>query len=92
MPLDELHIASLVVHAVPCRLDAVAGAIATQPDAEIHASTANGKLIVTLEAPTAAAMTARVADLQRLDGELSAALVYQCADSLDAMSQEMPHA
>jgi nitrate reductase NapD len=33
-----------------------------------------------------------VSSIQRIDGVLSAALVYQCADSLDAMNEEIPHA
>ena len=35
-------------------------------------------------------MMSQVAAIQRTDGVLSAALVYQCADSLDAMNEEMP--
>ena len=37
-------------------------------------------------------MTARVADIQHIDGVLGAALVYQCVDSLDAMNEEIPDA
>ena len=92
MPSDELHIASLVVHATPRHLTAVAQAVASIPDAKIHATSANGKLVVTLEAPTGEAMTRKVADIQRIDGVLSAALVYQCVDTLDAMNEEIPDA
>ncbi len=92
MVLDELHIASLVVHATPRRLDAVTSEIAALPDAFVHASSANGKLVVTLEAPTSEAMTRQVSCIQHIDGVLSAALVYQCADSLDAMNEEVPDA
>ena len=88
----ELHIASLVVHAAPGRLESVAAAIAALPDALVHASSANGKLVVTLEAQTAEAMTQGVACIQRIDGVLSAALVYQCADSVDAMNEEISDA
>ena len=92
MLLDELHIASLVVHSTPRRLQSVAEAVAALPGACVHASSARGKLVVTLEAPTAEAITAAVASIQRLDGVLSAALVYQCADSLEAMNEEIPDA
>jgi nitrate reductase NapD len=92
MPIDELHIASLVVHSSPRRLQSVAEAVAALPGARVHASSARGKLVVTLEAPTAEAMTAAVASIQRLDGVLSAALVYQCADSLEAMNEEIADA
>lgn len=92
MALEELHIASLVVHAAPRRLDTVASEVATLPGARVHASSANGKLVVTLEAPTSEAMTRQVSCIQHIDGVLSAALVYQCADSLDAMNEEISDA
>ena len=46
MTSEEPHIASLVVHASPRRIERVAGAIAAIPCAEVHASTASGKLVV----------------------------------------------
>jgi periplasmic nitrate reductase NapD len=89
---EELHIASLVVHAAPKRVTAIDQAITVLPGAVVHAHTRNGKLVVTLEAATADAMTRQVAGIQRLDGVLSAALVYQCADTLDTMNEEVPDA
>jgi periplasmic nitrate reductase NapD len=89
---EELHIASLVVHSTPHRLERVAGAIAAMRGALIHASSANGKLVVTLEAPTSEAMTQCVLAIQHLDGVLSATLVYQGADTLDAMNEEIADA
>jgi len=89
---EELHIASLVVHTTPRRMATVEPAIAALPNALVHASSANGKLVVTLEARTAEVMSALVAGIQRIDGVLSAALVYQCADSLEAMNEEISDA
>ncbi|MDN3919153.1 chaperone NapD [Roseateles violae] len=88
--LAELHISSLVVHSTPKRIERVAEAIAAIPGAEVHARSAAGKLVVTLETDTAQQMSAIVAEIQRTEGVLSAALVYQCVDSLDAMNEEMP--
>lgn len=92
MLTEELHIASLVIHSTPRRLPSVTDAIAALPGALVHASSANGKAVVTLEAPNAESMTAMVASIQHIDGVLSATLVYQCADSLDAMNEEIPDA
>ena len=92
MPPEELHIASLVVHSMPRRLARVADTIAALSGAQVHASSLNGKLVVTLEAPTSEEMTHRVSAIQHIDGVLSAALVYQCADSLDAMNEEIANA
>jgi periplasmic nitrate reductase NapD len=92
MPVDELHIASLVVHAAPRRQAAVADGIAALQGAVVHAASGHGKLDVTLEAPSSDAMTQAVAHIQHIDGVLSAALVYQCSDRLDAMNEELPDA
>lgn len=92
MAPDELHIASLVIHSTPRRRETVAMAIAALPGAIVHAVSDNGKLVVTFEAPTAEAMTGQVTEIQRTDGVLSAALVYQCADRLDVMNEEISDA
>jgi len=90
--LEELHIASLVVHAAPGRVTRVSEMVASIPGAKVHASSPLGKLVVTLETSTADEMMSKVVGIQRADGVLSAALVYQCADSLDAMNEEIPDA
>jgi nitrate reductase NapD len=87
---EELHIAGVVVHAAPKRRARVEHAIAALPGAEIHGSSDAGKIVVTLEAATDREMGDQLYGIQRIDGVLSAALVYQCADSLDAMNEEMP--
>ncbi|HMN79773.1 MAG TPA: chaperone NapD [Burkholderiaceae bacterium] len=89
---EELHIASVVVHATPRRAPLIAEAIAAMGGAQVHARTDGGKLVVTLEADSASAMTGSVSRIQHLDGVLSVALVYQCADSLQAMNEEIPDA
>lgn len=88
----ELHIAGVVVHCAPSRVAAVSDAVARLPDSLVHASSGRGKLVVTLEAATSEALAGRIDEIHRIDGVLSAALVYQCADSLAAMNEEMPDA
>lgn len=85
----ELHIASLVVHAPPSRVSRIACAILDLPGAQVHATSSAGKLVVTLEAASAGEITRRVGDIQHIDGVLSAALVYQCSDTLQAMNEEI---
>lgn len=91
-PGEQLHIASLVVYAAPSRVAQVGATIHALVGAQVHAATESGKLIVTLEAESAPAMTATISQVQHIDGVLSAALVYQCADTLQAMNEEMPDA
>ena len=87
---DEVHIASLVVHAAPSRVATVTQAIRALREARVHAVSEAGKVVVTLETDTSAAMTDQIEAMRRLPGVLSAVLVYQCADSLEAMNEEMP--
>lgn len=86
----ELHIASLVVQAVAADTASVAAAIAQLPGSEVHAMSPQGKLIVTLEAASADEMLAAITLIQRSPGVLTAALVYQCADTLATMNEEIP--
>ena len=88
----ELHITSLVVHSTPKRVKGVSELIASMPGAVVHAASPAGKLVVTLEAGTGDEILSQINGIQRTDGVLSAALVYQCADSLDAMNEEIPDA
>ena len=92
MTSAELQIASLVVHAAPRRLERVASEVAAIPGGEVHASAPNGKLVVTLEASSGDEMSRKVATIGRIDGVLSTALVYQCADTLEAMNEEIDDA
>lgn len=88
----ELHIAGVVVHCAPSRVARVSDAVARLADSVVHAASDRGKLVVTLEAATSEALADRIGAIHRIDGVLSAALVYQCADSLAAMNEEMPDA
>ncbi|WP_454673661.1 chaperone NapD [Achromobacter pestifer] len=85
----ELHITSMVVHALPQRLPDVRAAILAIVGSEIHGASDTGKLVVTLEAPSTDDMMARISEIQRLDGVLASALVYQHADTLAAMNEEI---
>ena len=89
---EDVHISSLVVHAVPKRLQRVEETIAIMPGARVHGSSPNGKLVVTLDADSADEMLSRIGEIQRTDGVLSAALVYQFSDTVEAMDEEIPDA
>jgi nitrate reductase NapAB chaperone NapD len=66
MEIAELHISSLVVHAAPARARRSGQALGDLDGARVHASSARGKLVLTLEQPSAAAMTDAVLAIQRL--------------------------
>ena len=86
----ELHIAGVVVHAMPQRLSAVRDALSVLPGACVHGDSPQGKLVVTLEADGADPLLATLRHIQTMHGVVSASLVYQCADSLEAMNEVLP--
>ena len=87
----ELHIAGIVVHAAPQGAQRIAESIAAMPGAEVHATSRDGKLVVTLEASSAREIASCIEEIQRLEHVISAALVYQHNEALDAMMEEVSH-
>ena len=86
---EEVHVAGIVVHVHPGHADAVAQAVARFSGAQLHAAAPNGRLVVTLEAASAAAIAERMEAIQRLKGVSFCALVYQHNESLEAMTEEL---
>jgi nitrate reductase NapD len=59
--------------------------------AQIHGADASGKLVVTLEAPTSAAILDQVAAIRLARGVLNVAMVYQHAEPLESLNTEILH-
>ncbi|HEV8502115.1 MAG TPA: chaperone NapD [Casimicrobiaceae bacterium] len=83
------HVAGVVVHVVPSRLEVVAGAIAAIAGAQVHASSAAGKLVVTLEGAASDVIVAALECIRRLPGVLAATLVYQHAEDEHAAREPL---
>lgn len=99
---EELHIASLVVHALPARLPTVSRRITALPLACVHGASPAGKLVVTLEGDSAHHIVDQVGAIQHIPGVLNVALVYQhiepvehsehiAARRLQPMTHKDPH-
>ena len=76
MSARETHISSLVVHARPECFAGIDRAIAALPGAEIAIADPSGKMVVTLETKSQAAVADALTTITLLDGVLSAALVF----------------
>ena len=85
---EEFHVSSLIVHGAPALLPAISAAIAILPGAEIHASDAAGKLIVTLETDSDSEISERIEAIRALDGVFAASLVYHQVEDADAAETE----
>lgn len=80
IPVEEIHIASLVVRCRPERMAELKRAIRALPAAEIPADDAVGKLVVTLEAGSERAIRQQLEMIGALPGVLSATLVAHHAE------------
>lgn len=88
---DELHIASLVVHVVPTSLTGVTQAVTDIDGMVVHGTHPSGKLVVTLEGPSAASVLDRVSQIEHLQGVINVSLVYQHAEAWHSLNQEVKH-
>ena len=76
------HIASLVVQAWPERMPQVEAELASLPGVETHGSNGAGKLIVTVESRSDAAMIETITLIETAQGVVTASLVYHHAEEL----------
>ena len=75
-----MNVSSAIVYATPGRADSLRTELAALPGVEIHAETADGRFIVTVEDAPGRSAADTVMQLHRLDGILIAATVYQYCD------------
>jgi nitrate reductase NapD len=87
----EVHIAGIVVHANPQRLQNIREAIAALARVEVHGASAQGKIVLTVEAPTAAEILRWIDAIHQIEGVFSAAIVYQHSEDLDSMNEEISY-
>src|SRR5262249_29543660 len=71
------HVAGVAIHTLPSALDRVSSTVAGIPGARVHASSAAGKLVVTLEGTATGEIVAGLDAIRRLTGVIDASLVYQ---------------
>ena len=76
-----MNISSAVVLAQPGRLELVRSGLGTLPGVEIHAVSEEGKLIVTIETDGDGPMADAFEAINRLDGVLSASMVFHQIES-----------
>ncbi|ABM01185.1 chaperone NapD [Shewanella amazonensis] len=87
---QEYHVTSLVVHAAPSQANVISDAIDALPGAEVHATSPEGKLVVTLEGSTQRAILDNVEAINALNGVLSSSLIYHQSEQEQQVSEETP--
>lgn len=90
MSLNEVHISSLVVHAVPEYLSLIKRQIESFAGAEIYGESAAGKLVVVIETQNQGYITDTIDAINQLEHVLSTALVFhQIETDLDALDADV---
>jgi nitrate reductase NapD len=79
---DELHLASILVHARPEATDDVAAVIGTM-GWEVHLRNASGKIVATHEAGSAGELGDALTRVQLLDGVLAATMVFHHCEAAE---------
>lgn len=87
--MAEHHLSSLVVHALPARLDAVARRLEAE-GCEIHGRNPAGKLVVTLETDRQHALSDTITRIQLLPGVLAATLVFHHVEECGPTEETIP--
>lgn len=78
---DAVNISSAVVHARPGNAEAVRSALTAIEGVEVHAASAEGKLIVTIETDGDRATADTYESISRMDDVMSVAMVYHQLES-----------
>lgn len=86
----ELHVVGVLARTRPDDTDAVVARITALPGAEVHATSADGKVVVTLEASDAPLLSQRLASIPLVAGVLSAVLVYEHHEALEDADDGSP--
>jgi len=77
----EYNICSLVVHLAPARAEEATQVVAALPGVEVHARTADSRLVVTaIDQPDASAFD-QIAEIHRTPGVVAASLVYHAFET-----------
>ena len=71
-----MNVTGVLVHAHPEKLSAVRAELETMPGVEVHLSGSDGRLVVTAEDTAAGSAGDAILAMHRMDGVLSATLVY----------------
>jgi nitrate reductase NapD len=71
-----MNISGIVVHASPDKIDMVRAQLEKISGVEVHAASAEGKMVVTIEKPSDREITEIFDEIGKTSGVLSTAMVY----------------
>jgi nitrate reductase NapD len=85
---ETISICGLMVHVLPEKIPEVKPRILAIAGSEIHGIGERGNLVVTIESDHYKTTADRITELQKLQGVLSAAMIYQHTEKLEEETLE----
>lgn len=86
--MQEVHISSLVLHALPQSITKLEADVHKHPHSELGASDHNiGRLVVVLETETMGDLKDSISYFEQLDGVLTAAMVYHHVEAPSSLNE-----
>lgn len=76
-----MNISSLIVHTRPGSIEGLRARLEAMRGVEVHAASAEGKLIVTIESDDDRGLADTYESIERTEGVLSASMVFQQAET-----------
>lgn len=80
---QSLHIASLYVQAWPERIDGLVPVLNQLEGVEVHDTDPRGRIILTIEIPSDAALLNTISTIEQTEGVITASLVFHQIEDID---------
>ncbi len=82
--MSEYNLCGVLVHAQNGKLEKVRQRLQAQQGVEVHATTEDGRLVLTVEDESRKEVAERIMKLHDVEGVLSASMIYQFSDEIEA--------
>ena len=79
--MAEINICGVLIHVKPQHCELVQQTLCAMAGVEVHEITAQGRMIITIEGESRGYVADTLSEFNRIEGVLSASLVYQFSDT-----------
>ena len=90
MSMSDYNICGVMLHAVAVKRQQVEQALVQLAGVEVHANSAEGKLVVTVESDDRYYVADTISAFKDIDGVLSASMIYQFSDAATNTNEGVP--
>jgi len=88
--MNKYNICGVVIHAAQHKQQQIADTLSHQQGVEVHASTPEGRLVVTVESDDNYYVADTISSFKDIDGVLTASMIYQCSDDMTTTIEGVP--